>query len=777
MQLPQDEYDMEEATGYKTDASDEDTIYQVSLRVTSSLVYRWMVNAHVPAYSAQAMSQCTMQNVMAFGNGSTADGAMQGYEWFQQGANVYPWHTARVSNTEFIEDAEALIPEGPARKTGAELTRTQRRRAERRRAEQRRRLAAASSEALEEDDTNTISSEQHILAEATPTSSASNAGEVSEITRTQRRRLQRRRAEQRLQMEMQQQYKVSQFEGDCASSAFIADGHAEVLKLGRFQQARRFDRREAPHKAEQEVHVEHSENHEIDTNKQFPRLGASIPCIHAVSDASSTCARSSCSLCSTPASRDASPTVSEPDDTHEEEEKGAKFSIDDLMRWRPDVRKSERSEIYLSACRITDDQKPQELDFENHVLRRHSFESEVMAFKPSPTSWVARQELRRNRDANAQCLTDDELVRRMKSILNKLTVEKFPTLSKQLVSCGIQTAAHLEILINEIVAKATTQHHFIDMYADLCSMLHAHVSNESRDDSSMNVKKVLLNACQDSFESHLTTLASLQTEEEANQLDKSQMIGTLKFIGAILLRKMLASKVMFYIFEELIGLSHLSEALECLVTLLRVVGPSFDHSHREGLSEIFDQVAAFASDHMIRPRVRWLLKDVLELRACGWQDSKTKRIDSSSSLEEVAQKFDDVDDCFDKATMQKELASTFGDLLLSQNMQKAVARIAAINVPPQLQAEQLCDLLQFMAEMNVETVRALGFKFIVAIFTGSHWMPSAFEDGFRNFTRLCGEGRIKAPALAKVIQDEMIPAFRPLVNRGMLSSPFPRIYS
>jgi hypothetical protein len=873
MQLPQDEYDMEEATGYKTDASDEDTIYQVSLR-SHPVWYTGMVNAHVPAYSAQAMSQCTMQNVMAFGNGSTADGAMQGYEWFQQGANVYPWHTARVSNTEFIEDAEALIPEGPARKTGAELTRTQRRRAERRRAEQRRRLAAASSEALEEDDTNTISSEQHILAEATPTSSASNAGEVSEITRTQRRRLQRRRAEQRLQMEMQQQYKVSQFEGDCASSAFIADGHAEVLKLGRFQQARRFDRREAPHKAEQEVHVEHSENHEIDTNKQFPRLGASIPCIHAVSDASSTCARSSCSLCSTPASRDASPTVSEPDDTHEEEEKGAKFSIDDLMRWRPDVRKSERSEIYLSACRITDDQKPQELDFENHVLRRHSFESEVMAFKPSPTSWVARQELRRNRDANAQCLTDDELVRRMKSILNKLTVEKFPTLSKQLVSCGIQTAAHLEILINEIVAKATTQHHFIDMYADLCSMLHTHVSKANvSNDSNMNFKRILLNACQGSFETRLESLQTLSGKsEEASQLDKMQMIGTIKFVGAILLRKMLASKVMFHIFEELLSQAYLPEALECFVAFLTVVGPGFDHPRNDALSEIFTQAEAFSNDREVKPRIRWLLKDVLDLRASGWQDSKPKKLEGPSSLEDVAQKFHaeaqmknssqsewwapqdsksssqsewwsphgskissqsewwaphestssshsdwwapreskspsqsewwapqgstsssqsewwesqdsanrydkqerrqstHVEDSFDKALMHKELARAFGDLITFQDVRKAISRIATIDVPPPLQAEQVCDLLQFMAEMNIEMIRALGFEFIATIFIENYWTPSAFEEGFQNFAGLCVDGKVKVKALANVIKDEMMPAFQPLVSRGLVSS-------
>jgi|EP00427_Karlodinium_veneficum_P012560 hypothetical protein len=704
----EDDYDM----GYKTDTSDEETIYQASLR-SHPFWYQGMVNAQMPAYGAQV----TCQNIVQLGSIGAFDQSMQGYEWCPHSDDAL--QAMQAPNIEFAQDADSLMPvmgamvlESPARSTGAELTRTQRRRAERRRAEQRRRLQLATSH-FQEDEMST----PQVPNATTPTALVSGAGDA-EITRTQRRRLQRRRAEQRLQMEMHQKYKEGQIEADGTISAYFAD-QTESHKQSRVQERRRSGTCVAA-QSERRRTGEHHENLAIDNKCTFQVIETSLPLTHTSSDASSTCARSSSSLCSILYSAETSPTPSELDDVHEEGDDD-KSSADDSKK----------------AC----------------LPSRNRF------------------------DGRAQSLTEVETVQRMKSLLNKLTFERFATLSKQLISCGTRSTANLEILIREIISKASAQHHSIDMYADLCSMLHAHVSNESRDDSSMNVKKVLLNACQDSFESHLTTLASLQTEEEANQLDKSQMIGTLKFIGAILLRKMLASKVMFYIFEELIGLSHLSEALECLVTLLRVVGPSFDHSHREGLSEIFDQVAAFASDHMIRPRVRWLLKDVLELRACGWQDSKTKRIDSSSSLEEVAQKFDDVDDCFDKATMQKELASTFGDLLLSQNMQKAVARIAAINVPPQLQAEQLCDLLQFMAEMNVETVRALGFKFIVAIFTGSHWMPSAFEDGFRNFTRLCGEGRIKAPALAKVIQDEMIPAFRPLVNRGMLSSPFPRIYS
>mmetsp|Transcript_147129 Transcript_147129/g.274030 ORF Transcript_147129/g.274030 Transcript_147129/m.274030 type:complete len:788 (+) Transcript_147129:72-2435(+) len=261
----------------------------------------------------------------------------------------------------------------------------------------------------------------------------------------------------------------------------------------------------------------------------------------------------------------------------------------------------------------------------------------------SPKSWAAALRARREKAEQGSEESHEEIVRKMKSILNKLTIEKFPTLSKQLISCGIRSHSHLEALIHEICEKATFQHHFVNMYADLCSVLQAHFANS---DKTMNFKKILLNACQASFEKHLTPPASLKVlvgEElaAAEQLYKVQMIGNIKFVGALIVRKMLAIKVMFAIIEELLSDST-SEALESLAALLTVVGPSFDHPEFPQqclLSAIFDQVEARTKDPCLKNRVRCLLKDVLELRAMGWQDRKPKKMEGPSTLDEVAQKF------------------------------------------------------------------------------------------------------------------------------------------
>lgn len=263
--------------------------------------------------------------------------------------------------------------------------------------------------------------------------------------------------------------------------------------------------------------------------------------------------------------------------------------------------------------------------------------------KVSSNSWAAALRARRKNAKQGAEDSHEEIVRKMKCILNKLTIEKFPTLSKQLISCGIQSTSHLEALIHEICEKATLQHHFVNMYADLCSVLQAHFAAS---DKNMNFKKILLNACQASFEKHLTPPDSLNTLEgedlsAAEQLYKLQMIGNIKFVGALIVRKMLAVKVMFAIVEELLSDST-SEALESLAALLTVVGPSFDYPEFPQqflLTAIFEQVKARTKDSRIKNRVRCLLKDVLELRASGWQDRKPKKMEGPSTLDEVAQKF------------------------------------------------------------------------------------------------------------------------------------------
>jgi hypothetical protein len=188
---------------------------------------------------------------------------------------------------------------------------------------------------------------------------------------------------------------------------------------------------------------------------------------------------------------------------------------------------------------------------------------EEKALEVSPTSWVAQQqaarELRKTQDVCAK--TDKEVEREMKGILNKLTVEKFRPLYNQLIGCGIKTEAHVEILMKEVFEKATTQHHFIDMYAELCVELHkrfvetatAAKEGDGSGADGRGFKRILLNQCQLSFEQYLRADAKTAADEEAAQRHKGCMLGNLRFVGALLVKSMLASKVLIAVVEELLS--------------------------------------------------------------------------------------------------------------------------------------------------------------------------------------------------------------------------------
>jgi len=258
---------------------------------------------------------------------------------------------------------------------------------------------------------------------------------------------------------------------------------------------------------------------------------------------------------------------------------------------------------------------------------------------PSPTSWVAQQRARAPTDGPS----DEEVTRSVKSILNKLTVEKFDALYEKLITCGICSVAHIEMLVHEVFEKACVQHHFVEMYADLCVRIEewheglGHGSSES-------FRRILLNQCQSSFEQSLQSPALGGNDEEEQMelaaLHKKRVLGNIRLVGALLNRGQLAPRVMLSCAEELLSQASAPETLESLALLLTIVGPTFDDPswpHHAKLCSIFDRVEGLTKDKAVPPRLRFLLRDLLDLRATTWADMKkvTKKEAGPMKIEEV----------------------------------------------------------------------------------------------------------------------------------------------
>lgn len=247
---------------------------------------------------------------------------------------------------------------------------------------------------------------------------------------------------------------------------------------------------------------------------------------------------------------------------------------------------------------------------------------------------------RASKGAGLEEKPEDKVLRLVRSTLNKLTRDKYVALYPQLLDrAGIQAKAHMEVLSREIFEKATTQHHLVELYADLCVDLEKDLSKglpaASGGKEEKTLKRVLLEQCQAFFERNLVSASSpeqAETEETEEEIlekhlkQKERMLGNVKFVGELLKRRVLSPKIIFLCVEELL-LRKTEASLETLCTLLENVCPVFDvPAWPMGQMQFAVTFQTFRKMVMAKgargaptTRVRCLIQDLLEKKARNWE--------------------------------------------------------------------------------------------------------------------------------------------------------------
>jgi hypothetical protein len=243
----------------------------------------------------------------------------------------------------------------------------------------------------------------------------------------------------------------------------------------------------------------------------------------------------------------------------------------------------------------------------------------------SPKSWAAQQRIRRAALESKDDVAVD-LGRKVRALLNKLTEERFECLCGQILDLQFSTSAELAIISEEIFEKATTQNGFRVLYSELCLRIDAHLSKETSEIGGRAFRKALVNECQASFERHLqstdvASLANLQGDERIEQEMKLKMhrIGNVRFIGELLVRRLLAPKLIAPIVQELLNGDEL--ALESLIALLTILAPCFEQKpslYQAPLKDAFATLCRRQSDKKLSLRIRCQLNDLFDARARSW---------------------------------------------------------------------------------------------------------------------------------------------------------------
>ncbi|XP_035994072.1 eukaryotic translation initiation factor 4 gamma 1a isoform X3 [Fundulus heteroclitus] len=257
------------------------------------------------------------------------------------------------------------------------------------------------------------------------------------------------------------------------------------------------------------------------------------------------------------------------------------------------------------------------------------------AWKPS----TIKQEDSTPEESDDEQAKTREVFKRLRSILNKLTPQKFQELMKQVMELKIDTEERLKGTIDLIFEKAISEPNFSVAYANMCRcLIGLKVPIPDKPGNFVNFRKLLLNRCQKEFEKDQDDdeiFERKQKEMEASKNDEEReslrvaledsrdkarrrSLGNIKFIGELFKLKMLTEAIMHDCVVKLLK-NHDEESLECLCRLLSTIGKDLDFEKaKPRMDQYFAQMDKIIKERKTSSRIRFMLQDVLDLRRNNW---------------------------------------------------------------------------------------------------------------------------------------------------------------
>nr|GAT56168.1 predicted protein [Mycena chlorophos] len=265
--------------------------------------------------------------------------------------------------------------------------------------------------------------------------------------------------------------------------------------------------------------------------------------------------------------------------------------------------------------------------------------------------------------------------RNVRSLLNKLTMEKFDSISDKIIEFANRSENEkdgrtLIQVIRLVFEKATDEAMWSQIYARLCRKMMERISPMVQDDGVKTAegkpipggqlfRKYLLNRCQEDFErgwvaKEATAAAAAikatgdkpkQAQEKkddeggdkaadgndepllysdeyyAAQKARRQGLGLIKFIGELFNLQMLTERIMHECVKKLLGnVENPEEEIESVCQLFSTVGSLLDTPKaRAHMDVYFSRMKELSKSKSVSSRTQLMLQDVIELRDRKWQ--------------------------------------------------------------------------------------------------------------------------------------------------------------
>ena len=246
----------------------------------------------------------------------------------------------------------------------------------------------------------------------------------------------------------------------------------------------------------------------------------------------------------------------------------------------------------------------------------------------------------------------EALGKKVRAILNKLTPQKFQTLVVQFKEIEINTEERLRLAIELIFEKAVEEPAYSTAYASMCKELSLKRVTKAGTEDIVDFRSLLLEQCRNEFQRDYISKAdkdkftenmnNAATEDKKKikaefELMESKMrkrsLGNMRFIGELYLQQLTRQQI---IHEHIISrlLENIEEeSLECLCRFLTTCGAKLEADQlnipeniraKFSLDKYFIKIGTIISEKKTSSRVRFMLQDLVELRANKWVNKRRK---------------------------------------------------------------------------------------------------------------------------------------------------------
>ncbi|KAH9175043.1 ARM repeat-containing protein [Lactarius sanguifluus] len=267
----------------------------------------------------------------------------------------------------------------------------------------------------------------------------------------------------------------------------------------------------------------------------------------------------------------------------------------------------------------------------------------VTLLKVSANLWVAVSTRRGGSSLGSESPIVVE--RKVKALLNELTIECFDTISDEIIAWANKSEKEkdgrtLFQVIKLVFEKATDGEMFSEICARLCRKMMEQISPKVQDDGIKNsegkpfaggnlFRKYLLDRCQKDFERDWVAAAQVQDEgvevysDEYFAVAKARRrgLGLVRFIGELFKSQMLTERIMHECVKALLGTPENpdEELIESLCKLLTTVGSLLDTPKaRAHLDVYFSRMRDLTKNKNVDARMVFVLQDVIDLREHKW---------------------------------------------------------------------------------------------------------------------------------------------------------------